>query len=523
VFKRSVFAALAFVFIAASLSLANQSAPRAAATSSEEAKRAVQSALAAMGGEARWRALKSVQVAGIGHVNAVEQSERPEGPYIVSYEQTSELIDFAGARMRRTVESRDTQTTEWAARTFIVANGVASALRGDKAFPGSPLSVQEGELRIALGPERVLLTALDATDLRADGETVLQGTPQRVFKFTWRDKPVTLFLNAHSHLPTAVETLSAHPYELWSVWGDVRTRVYYSYWTLEAGGMRYPRQWDTERNGLTRRTFTAVNLKLDPPAPAESLSISEDVQKAFKARPSFTFDTSPLGRPGRPPHDTAPGVYSMPGSWDVTLVRQADGIVIIEAPISSSYSAKVLDEAAKHFPGVPVKAVISTSDAWPHFGGVREYVARGIPVYALDLNRPILERLLAAPRTLNPDALARTPRKPKFQIVSAKTTIGTGANRLELYPIRTETGERMMMVYFPEHRLLYGSDLLQKMPDGSFFMPQYVSEVMGAAEREKLAVERVFAMHMDAMNWTDVGAAVLKATAEPPASDAPKE
>lgn len=79
------------------------------------------------------------------------------------------------------------------------------------------------------------------------------------------------------------------------------------------------------------------------------------------------------------------------------------------------------------------------------------------------------------------------------------------------------------MSYFPEHRLLYGSDLLQKMPDGSFFMPQYVSEVMSAAERENLAVDRVFAMHMDAMNRTDVGTAVLKATAETPASDAPKE
>jgi hypothetical protein len=47
--------------------------------------------------------------------------------------------------------------------------------------------------------------------------------------------------------------------------------------------------------------------------------------------------------------------------------------------------------------------------------------------------------------------------------------------------------------------------------------------VISAAEREKLSVERVFAMHMDAMNWTDVGAAVSKATAETPASDAPKE
>lgn len=521
-FKRSVFSALAFILIAAPFSLGGQTARRAAAAS-EEAKRAVQSALAAMGGESRWRALKSVQIEGIGHVNAVEQSERPEGPYIVSYEQTSELIDLAGARMRRTIESRDTQTTVWAARTFIVADGAASALRGDKAFPGSPLSLQQGELRIALGPERVLLTALDATDLRAEGETVLQGTPQRVLKFTWRTTPVTLFLNARTHLPTAVETLMAHPYELWSVWGDVRTRVYYSYWTLEAGGLRYPRQWDTVRNDLPWRTFTAINLKLNPPVPGDSLSIAEDVRKAYKARPLLTLDTSPLGRPGRPPHDTAPGVYSMPGSWDVTLVRQADGLVVIEAPISSSYSVKVLDEAAKRFPGVPVKAVVSTSDAWPHLGGVREYVARGIPVYALDLNRPILERLLAAPRTLNPDALAHSPRRAKFQIVSAKTTIGSGANRLELYPIRTETGERMMMIYFPEHRLLYGSDLLQKMPDGSFFMPQYVSEVMSAAEREKLSVERVFAMHMDAMNWTDVGAAVSKATAETHAGDAPKE
>lgn len=521
-FKRTVFSAVTLVFIWASLAFAGQDARRAASTDAE-AKRAVEAALTAMGGEARWRALKSVGVEGIGHVNAVEQSERPEGPYIVSYEQTNDLIDLAGARMRRTLESRDTQTTQWAARTFIVADGVASAVRGDKAAPGSPLSLQEGELRLALGPERVLLNALAAPDLHADGEIVLQGTPQRILKFTWRDKPVTLFLNARTQLPTAVETLSAHPFELWSVWGDVRTRVYYSYWTLEAGGLRYPRQWDIERNNLKWRTFTVINLKLNPPAPNELLSISEDVKKAYRARPLLTFDTSPLGRPGRPPHETAPGVYSMPGSWDVTLVRQTDGLVIIEAPISSSYSAKVLEEAAKRFPGVPVKAVISTSDAWPHFGGVREYVARGIPVYALDLNRPILERLLAAPRTLNPDALARTPRKPKFQIVSAKTAIGAGANRLELYPLRTETGERMMMIYFPEHRLLYGSDLLQKMPNGTFFMPQYVSEVMSAASRENLVVDRVFAMHMDAINWTDAGAAVSKATAETPASDAPRE
>jgi hypothetical protein len=41
-----------------------------------------------------------------------------------------------------------------------------------------------------------------------------------------------------------------------------------------------------------------------------------------------------------------------------------------------------------------------------------------------------------------------------LRAVSAKTTIGSGANRLELYPIHGETSERQMMVYFPEHKLL---------------------------------------------------------------------
>lgn len=142
----------------------------------------------------------------------------------------------------------------------------------------------------------------------------------------------------------------------------------------------------------------------------------------------------------------------------------------------------MISEAERRYPGSPIKAVITTSDAWPHIGGVREYAARGIPIYALDLNRPILDRLIKSPHKLDPDALARSPKPPKFQTVSAKTVIGSGANRLELYPIRSETGERMIMVYLPEHRLLYSSDLIQPGQNGSFFMPQYLSEVMWAVD-----------------------------------------
>jgi len=105
---------------------------------------------------------------------------------------------------------------------------------------------------------------------------------------------------------------------------------------------------------------------------------------------------------------------------------------------------------------------------------------------------------------------AKQAAKSKFQNSARQTLIGDGANRLELYPIRTETGERMMMVYLPEHKLLYASDLVQKSLNGSFFMPQYLSEVMQAAKREKIDVGNVFAFHTDLTPWAELTNAVEK-------------
>jgi hypothetical protein len=203
-----------------------------------------------------------------------------------------------------------------------------------------------------------------------------------------------------------------------------------------------------------------------------------------------------------------PGIIKIPGAWDVAIIRQEDGLVILEAPISSGYSSKVIREAARLYPHSKIKAVITTSDAFPHFGGLRQYVAQGIPIYALDLNTPILGRLVAAPHSFHPDSLQSTFRKPQFKVVSGRTVLGKGASRLELIPFRTESGERMMMVYFPERRLLYASDLVQKSLKGGFFMPQYLSEVIQAVTRENISVENVFALHTDLTPWSELLSAV---------------
>jgi len=164
---------------------------------------------------------------------------------------------------------------------------------------------------------------------------------------------------------------------------------------------------------------------------------------------------------------------------------------------------KVIDDVRARF-GAGVKAVVTTSDSWPHIGGMREYVARGVPTYALDLNAPILNRLFAAPYLSFPDALAKAPRSANLQLVRARMMLGGVPNRIELYPLRTVSGERQMLVYFPEHRLLYTSDLFTILPNGQVFLPQQVSEAVGAVAREHLAVDRAFGMHYDVLPWSRV-------------------
>lgn len=485
-----------------------------ASRSEQNAQALVQAALAAMGGEAKLRALRSIQFEGIGHTFAVEQSERPEGPWIVSYLQTDELRDLANRRIRTATQVKHSQIPQWTGATQIYENGIAAIERGGKYFPGNSLQVETAERKFALTPERILLKAIEAQDLRLEKDAQMQNVLQRVVKFTWNKIPVTIYLNAGTNLPTAIETLNSSPYDyFWGVWGDYTERTFYTYWTLEQGGMRYPHQWDTERNNVPYSSFTITKLQLNNPIEEKDFSVPDDVRQKFAAQPkAVKINEIALGRPDRPVAEIAPGVIKLPGRWDVAFVKQSDGIVIIEAPISSGYSVKVLEEAKRRFPDLKVKAVITTSDAFPHLGGVREYAARGIPIYALDLNRPILERLIAAPHTFDPDSLQQKFRKADFKFVSTKTVLGEGANRLELYPIRTETGERMMMVYFPAHKLLYASDLVQKAQNGSFFMPQYLSEVVQAAEREKISVENVFAMHTDLTAWQELINAIEKQT-----------
>ena len=468
----------------------------AAASSSSErsAHRVVETAVARMGGADALRQVSAMRLEWVGYRNLLEQSERPDGPWIPSIEKVVEVWDVPGRRWSQTAQATVAEM-DFTLRN-VVADGVAANQFGERWLPAGPGDVDAALEWMSLSPQEVLRSALDASDLRSERGREFQGVPHDVVAWGTGENARRLLVNRETGFATAVETLRAYPDDqYWQIWGDVPTRVSWSYWDLFPGGLFYPRQWDVERGGRPWRSLTITRLQpLAANALGDEFRIPQEARGALRGGPS-----QKLGDPKRSAVELSPGVVYVPGSWGVVLVRQDDGVVILEAPISAAFSAQVLDEAKRRFPGVPVKAAVTTSDSWPHFGGIREYAARGIPIYLLDHNVPQIRRALDSPHRFHPDALAKNPKAAILEPVASRTVLGKGPNRIELYPVRGETGERMMLAFLPETGLLWASDLFQAGRDGP---PEYVWEILEAARREKLEVKTVVAMHSDPTPWT---------------------
>jgi hypothetical protein len=495
--------------------------PIPAQAAQDRAQAVLSAAFEAMGGRATLLGIHTVSDTAVGTRAMVEQSERPTGPYFVDHFRATESLDLEQVRVRTQSQDWGYAGPQWwltqtkpSDGTVLVDGGISAFQSGTAWQYAGGYPVQFAQERITFGPERVLLTAEQASDLHELADVNLHGTPYHVLAFTWHGVSCTLTINARTNLPWSITWTRAYPYYIfYNVWGDVTSTLTFNEWSLEPNGVRYPREWTYERVGLPDQQLSIIALSFNQVSDAD-LTLPSDLVSAHagKLRP---IDAIPFPATAPALTTLAPGVVLAKGSWNVGFVRQSDGVVVIEAPISPAYARQAFAFARSHF-GLPVKAVITTSDSWPHLAGVRQAVAEGIPVYALDLNRPILQRLLAAPHTQRPDDLARSPRSAHFIWVSSPMTLGSGENALRIIPYRTATAERQMMIDVQQQHLLYTSDLFAPddvADDGtikSWFTPQYLSEAISVARKYDLQPQTIWGMHYGPVPYASIVDAVRR-------------
>jgi hypothetical protein len=475
-----------------------------------DARQWVRDAVAASGGEAALRGLTVVRIHGVKESFGIGYSPDRDHPRL-GLDSFDDLRDVVSLRERKTYMQAAPSSSEPLGVTFIMTDSVGaigfSSRNNGSLFAAPDFYVRSSREGLRNGIERLLLTLVDAPDLKAEADTVIQDVPQHVVSI---DKGSTrVYLSAVTHLPTLVDRFGEDDDDPdWEQWGDVHTRTWYTSWSREAGGIRYPRTWTTDRHGYPTDRVSVFRIDLHPTVPADTFAVPDSIRGKFVVRQPMV-----LGNGRGQPAELADGVTWVGGRWATMIVRQSSGVVVIDSPYAVEYSACVLDEVKRRYPGVPVTSLVVTDFMWSHFGGFREYVGRGIPVYANARNEDMLRTIASARHTSRPDSLAKSGRHMVFHPVASKTTIGSGPNRIELYPVDVagaDYGRRIVVAYLPERHLLWTSDLYSAGGEVNF-VTQGTSELTAVIAQNGLTVDTIVGSHLPPTDWKKIAAAAASA------------
>ncbi|MEP6621220.1 MAG: hypothetical protein ABJE47_17980 [bacterium] len=472
-------------------------APSATSTRATDPHALVDRAIAAMQRTTSLRDTRALRLTGIQHEFMFGNAERAEGPWRVFYSQFTELRDPASDAFRRTDRTITPTGTMSPERVTVLADSVIANRSGTREVGSSHAAYEDAIDRVDASPDRALLLAAASKALALDGKVTRFSITFDVVSFPWRNGRMKIEISRESHLPNAVEIVREYPDNFrWAPFGLVTMRADYVDWTVQPSGAYWPMQQKISLNGEPIRDITLASVSAESAAAApDSFAVSDSARAQYVANSKLNFSKFRFGARGQPT-ELKPGIVRVPDQWVMTLVKQADGVVIFESHISGQYLHEVIDEAHRRWPGAPIKAMVLSSDPWAHLGGFGEAVKLGIPIYVNARSVPFLAKLA---RNAN----------PKFVPVSGKTVIGTGDNAIELYPVGGPYAERMTMAYFPHYRLLYGADLVfqNRGPDGkptTGFLTTEVTDLRAAVEREKLAVDSLFCVqNYGPFIWSD--------------------
>ena len=200
--------------------------------------------------------------------------------------------------------------------------------------------------------------------------------------------------------------------------------------------------------------------------------------------------------------DVAPGVWRAEGGTHFSLVvEQPTRLVVIEAPQNATRSRAVLDTLRSRFPTKRVAFAVNTHHHWDHAGGLREYMAAGVPVATHRRNVEFVRDIASATKTIARDAISRGRAAPPITSVGDSLTLGSGDSRVVLYRLPSVHAEGILAAYVPSARILFVADVLSPGPT----LPALGSqEVVSLGTSRGLTIDRVVGAHGGIAAWADV-------------------
>jgi hypothetical protein len=436
-------------------------------------------ALARMGGAAAARDVKRARFEMMTQWQRTAFDARPYADQ-PSYESHSDLRDYEAVAWRNTRRFNNGRSV--VEITDVVHDTVA--IRRSPGGPGGPASpsavaagtwaplniayVDERRELFAMAPERLLLGARDARDLRSLGDTTIAGAAHARLAATVDGFRTTILLRRSTGFLTAVRFRIAEPNDFGLVpWGEMEVELWYSAWRKQPSGLVYPFQWDVKRVGQPYKRMTVLAATFNPPATPDSFAVTDSLRAAY------------LATARRPMHDIALdsarivesrlASFNTPGA-PVGAVKLGEGWVLLEtgqAPSSIERAAAWLRSAQG---GGRIAEALITTPATGN-GGAAWLAARQTPIHVASGAAPFV------------DAVLRGHSAPSAGVASVARGrwLRVSGDSLWLEPIDLPDAPGSLMVYVPSLEWIYGASAAN---------PLHLDQLLARARERRWHVSR---------------------------------
>ena len=229
------------------------------------------------------------------------------------------------------------------------------------------------------------------------------------------------------------------------VMGDMPVEVSFSGYR-DFGGVLFPARIIQKQGGHPALDLNVTSVLANP---IVEIAVPDSV-RAPAPTPAIQVTAQPV----------APGVhYLTGGSHHSVAIEMRDHVVIIEGPQTEARGLAVIAKTKDLIPNKPIRYIVNTHVHFDHSGGLRPFIDEGAMVVTHRSNRAFFEQAWAAPRTIGPDRLANSRRRPVFMAVEDRGLLGDGTRTIELHLIANNNhNDGIIMAYLPVERILIEAD-----------------------------------------------------------------
>lgn len=363
---------------------------------------------------------------------------------------------------------------------WLLSGAYAWDMVGQNAVPAAPERDQRtavnGRLaQIWMTPHGFIKAAI-ANNATVTTETV-RGAKKTSVAFTTPTKARFEGMLNEQNLVERIETWYDNP-----ILGDMMYEAVFKDYK-DFGGVKFPARILHQSGGYPILDVTVTDVKPNAPVSIEvPANIRQGKQPAVALSPEKVSD----------------GIWIMPGGAKSIVIEFKDYVMVVDAPATEARSVAVIDAVKKIVPGKPIRYVLNTHLHFDHSGGLRTYAAEGATVITHRNNVPYYEQAWANPRTINPDRLAKSGRKPVLEGVVGNRVVTDGSRDVFIYHYAGNMHhDGMLMVYLPKEKILMVADSYSP-PANPNVLPNGFANLVHfyeAVGRLNLDVEQIIPMH----------------------------